>query len=57
MKHLTRRRSVGASLAVLAVGLLASGCDWYGFGYQSSLNWDNAGETTITPANVSTLTP
>lgn len=36
MGHLIQRhRSIGACLAVVAVGLLASGCDWYGFGYQS----------------------
>ena len=55
-RDLFRRRSIGAGLAVLAVGLLASGCDWYGFGFESSLNSDNAGDTAITPTNVSTLT-
>lgn len=55
MKHLIDRRSIGVSLAVFAVGLLASGCDWTGFGFGSQHNGDNANDTTITPANVSTL--
>jgi hypothetical protein len=55
MLQLRRRRSIGISLAVLAVGLLAGGCDWYGFGNGSQNNGDNAFDTSITPANVSTL--
>jgi hypothetical protein len=50
------RRTAGALFAVLAVGLLASGCDWSQLGGSSQLNGDNAFDTTITPANVSTLT-
>ena len=49
------KRSVGACMAVLAVGLLACGCDWVRFWQHSGLNGDNAGETAITPSNVSTL--
>jgi hypothetical protein len=48
-----RRRSVGACLAVLAVGLLVSGCDWTQLGFNSSHNGDNEFDTSITPANVS----
>jgi hypothetical protein len=55
MWQLRRGRSIGISLAVLAVGLLAGGCDWYGFGNGSQNNGDNAFDTSITPANVSTL--
>ena len=55
MKHTMGRRSVTVCLAVFAVGLLASGCDWYGLGFDSSHSGDNSGDTTITPANVSTL--
>jgi hypothetical protein len=55
MGQLRRRQSIGISLAVLAVGLLAGGCDWYGFGNGSQHNGDNAADTSITPANVSTL--
>ena len=50
-----RRRSVGACLAVLAVGLLVSGCDWTQLGFNSSHNGDNEFDTSITPANVSSL--
>ena len=49
------KRSVGACMAVLAVGLLASGCDWVQLAGNTQLNGDNAGETAITPSNVSTL--
>lgn len=56
MRHLIDRRSIGACAAVLVVGLLASGCDWYGLGYLSGHNNDNSLDTTITPANVSSLT-
>jgi hypothetical protein len=48
-------RSAGACLAVLVIGLLAGGCDWYGFGEWSTHTGDNFGESTITPANVNTL--
>jgi hypothetical protein len=41
-------------MAVLAVGLLAGGCDWVQFAGSTQLNGDNA-ETAITPSNVSTL--
>ncbi len=51
----TFRRSLGTGMVVLAVGLLASGCDWYQLGDFSGHGGDNP-ETTITPANVSTLT-
>jgi hypothetical protein len=40
----------------LAIGLLASGCDWNQLGFSSGHSGDNAGETSITPTNVSTLT-
>jgi hypothetical protein len=56
MKHLVGRRSLCACLAVLAIGLLATGCDWTQFGFNSSHTGDNAFDTTITPANVSNLT-
>jgi hypothetical protein len=49
------KRTIGACLAVLAVGLLAGGCDWVQFGAYSGLNGDNAADTAITPSNVSTL--
>jgi hypothetical protein len=49
------KRSVGACMAVLAVGLLASGCDWVQLAGNTQLNGDNTGETAITPSNVSTL--
>ena len=55
MQRLFGRRTAGACLAVLAVGLLVSGCDWYELGGSSAHNGDNAFDTTITPANVSTL--
>jgi hypothetical protein len=42
-------------MAVLAVGLLAGGCDWVQFGANSGLSGDNAADTAITPSNVSTL--
>ena len=41
-------RSVAACLAVLVVGLLANGCDLYGFGEWSTHTGYNFGETTIT---------
>src|SRR6185437_13753814 len=57
MKHLHVRRSVGVGLTVVAVALLASGCDWDQFGNTAGHTWDNsAGETAITPSNVSGLT-
>jgi hypothetical protein len=56
MKHRTGRGSVTACLAVFTVGLLASGCDWAQLGFDPSHSGDNSGDTTITPANVSTLT-
>ena len=56
MEHRFGRRSAAAALAVLAVGLLASGCDWNQLGGSSAHNGDDAFDTTITPANVSTLT-
>jgi hypothetical protein len=56
MKHMIGRGSATACLAVLAIGALASGCDWSQFGFSSGHNGDNSGDTTITPANVSTLT-
>ena len=55
MRQLLSRRSIGVSLAILAVGLLASGCDWYGFANGAQHSGDDAFETSITPANVSTL--
>jgi hypothetical protein len=56
MRQLLGRRSIGVSLAVVAVGLLASGCDWVGFG-NGSQHGGYVFETSITPANVSTLAP
>ena len=56
MRRIARRRSVGACLAVLAVGLLASGCDWAQFAGGYSHTGAGSGEVFITPANVSTLT-
>ena len=53
--HLISRRSLSACLAVLAIGLLAGGCDWTQLGFNSSHNADNEFDTTITPANVSSL--
>ena len=44
-----------ACLAVFAGGLLASGCDWAQLGFDSSHAGYNQFDTTITPANVSTL--
>ena len=49
-------RLVRGCTAVLAVGFLAAGCDWYQLGALSGHAWDNPLDTTITPANVSTLT-
>jgi hypothetical protein len=46
----------GILLAVFAVGLLASGCDWNELAANPGLNGDNAADTAITPSNVSTLT-
>ena len=54
MRQRLSRRSIGVGLAVLTVGLLASGCDWVGFGNGSQHSGD-AFEANITPANVSTL--
>ena len=45
------KRSGGACIAVLPVGLLAGGGDWVQFGAGSGLNGDNAGETAITASN------
>ena len=56
MNHAVCRRFAGGFLAVLAVGLLTSGCDWAQFGAWSSAYGDNFGESAITPSNVSTLT-
>ena len=56
MKDRFSPRPVGVCLAILAVGLLAGGCDWGQFGYNTSHNGDNDFDTTITPANVSNLT-
>ncbi len=55
MKCLVSRRTLRGCLALLAVGLLASGCDWSQFGFASSHNGDNAFDTSISPTNVSTL--
>lgn len=55
MRHPFRRRSFGACLAVLAVGLLASGCDWSQFGYNSGGSRFNNTESGISTANVSNL--
>ena len=55
MRHLFRRRSMGACLAVLAVGLLASGCDWSQFGFDPGGSRFNNTESVISTANVSTL--
>ena len=54
MRTLVSRRSIGVCLAVLAVGLLASGCDWTQFGYGSGHDGYSP-DSTITPANVSSL--
>ena len=51
----TLRSHAAVGLAVLAVGVLASGCDWYQLGALAGLSGDNSFEPTITPANVSTL--
>jgi hypothetical protein len=51
------KRSIGACTAVLAVGLLAGGCDWVQLAGNTQLNGDNAADTAITPSNVSTLAP
>ena len=42
------KRTIGACTAVLAVGLLAGGCDWVQFGANTGLNGDNAADTAIT---------
>jgi hypothetical protein len=57
MRQRSYLRSVAAFSAVLAIGLLASGCDWSQFGFGSSHDGDNGLDTTITPANVSMLAP
>ena len=57
MKNRFSRRSVSACLVILAVGFVAGGCDWNQLGYNSGHAGDNAGETAITPGNVSTVTP
>jgi hypothetical protein len=49
MQSLRRRRSIGACLALLAVGLLVSGCDWPQLGFNSSHNGENEFDTSITP--------
>jgi hypothetical protein len=49
-------RATCVCLAALAIGLLASGCDWNQLGFSSGHSGDNAGETSITPTDVSTLT-
>jgi hypothetical protein len=54
MRTLVSRRSIGVCLAVLAVGLVASGCDWTQFGYGSGHDGYSP-DSTITPANVSSL--
>ena len=56
MRNLLRPRSIGVCVAVVAVGLLAGGCDWAQFAGGYGHTGDSAGETTITPANVSTIT-
>lgn len=48
-------RTMSACLAVVVVGFLAGGCDWNQLGFASGHTGDNAGETVITPGNVSTL--
>jgi hypothetical protein len=53
--QLMRQRAVLVCLVSMAVGLLASGCDWYGFANLSTHAADNP-EDTVTPASVSTLT-
>ena len=55
MMHVMGRRSIGVLLAILAVGLFASGCDWSQFGFDAAHTGDNAYDTTVTPSNVSTL--
>jgi hypothetical protein len=55
MEQPTRRRAVISALAVVAVGLLASGCNWYQLGNVSGHTADNPVDT-ITPANAPTLT-
>jgi hypothetical protein len=54
VRNLLRRSSFSACLAVLAVGLLAGGCDWTQFGYGSGHDGYSP-DSTITPANVSSL--
>ena len=56
MRNLLRRRSIGACMAVLAVGVLAGGCDSAQFAGGYSHTGDSNGEVFITPANVSTMT-
>jgi hypothetical protein len=56
MRDRSTGRSVWICIAVLALALLAGGCDWNQLGGDTALNGDNAFDTTITPSNVSTLT-
>lgn len=56
MKRFTGRPFLSGGLALIAVGLGMSGCNWTQFQGSSNLSGDNAGETKITPGNVSTLT-
>lgn len=55
VETLRRWRPIGACLAVLAVGLLAGGCDWAQFAGGYSHTGDSTGEVFISPTNVSTL--
>jgi hypothetical protein len=48
-------RSAAVAATIVAVGFLASGCDWNQLGAFSGHAGDNVLETTITPSNVSTL--
>lgn len=54
MTNRISRQVVIPCVAVLAVGLFASGCDWFQLGALSGLGGDNP-DNAITPANVSTL--
>lgn len=55
MRYRFSGRSVSACVAVLAVGMVAGGCDWNQLGYNSGHAGDNSLEASITPTNVSTL--
>jgi hypothetical protein len=48
-------RSAAVAATIVAVGFLASGCDWSQLGGTSGHTGDNLLETAITPSNVPTL--